>query len=227
MCPKHFSVERIRIPFVHSWNWHCACTCTHMPWETEFKLNVSDLEPQFGKEPGSEPCCSLPSSFLCVLHNVEPRTRLACRRNTLKGNRTLSPEKILLITEVRPFLHALHLICWNLAGNDSWLDLPIQHNFEQKYTNTIEKPNPLSYKTTDTALQNYHRGTSLVAQWLRICLPMQGTQVQSLVWEDPTCLGATKPLRHNYWACALEPVSHNYWARAPRARAPQQEKPLQ
>ena len=23
--------------------------------------------------------------------------------------------------------------------------------------------------------------------------------------------GATKPMPHNYWACALEPVSHNYW----------------
>ena len=30
-------------------------------------------------------------------------------------------------------------------------------------------------------------GTSLVVQWLRIHLPMQGTWVQSLVWEDPTC----------------------------------------
>ena len=29
--------------------------------------------------------------------------------------------------------------------------------------------------------------TSLLAQWLRIYLPMQGTQVQSLVWDDPTC----------------------------------------
>ena len=56
-------------------------------------------------------------------------------------------------------------------------------------------------------------GTSLVAQWLRIHLPMQGTQVRSLVWEDPTCRGATKPVRHNYWACALGPASHNYWAR--------------
>ena len=69
--------------------------------------------------------------------------------------------------------------------------------------------------------------TSLVVQWLRIRLPMQGTWVQALVWEDPTYCGATKPVCHNYWACALEPVSHNYWARAPRARAPQQEKPLQ
>ena len=32
----------------------------------------------------------------------------------------------------------------------------------------------------------------------------------SLGWEDPTCLGATKSMLHNYWACAL-----------------QQEKPLQ
>ena len=39
---------------------------------------------------------------------------------------------------------------------------------------------------------------SLVAQWLRICLPMQGTRVRALVWEDPTCRGATKPVRHNY-----------------------------
>ena len=41
-------------------------------------------------------------------------------------------------------------------------------------------------------------GTSLVAQWLRIHLPMQGTRVQALVREDPTCLGATKPVGHNY-----------------------------
>ena len=42
-----------------------------------------------------------------------------------------------------------------------------------------------------------HR-TSLVAQWLRILLPMQGTQVQALVQEDPTCCRATKPVCHNY-----------------------------
>ena len=39
---------------------------------------------------------------------------------------------------------------------------------------------------------------SLVAQWLRIRLPMQGTQVQALIWEDLTCRGATKPMRRNY-----------------------------
>ena len=64
---------------------------------------------------------------------------------------------------------------------------------------------------------------------------MQGTRLRALVQEDPTCRGATKPGRHNYWARALEPASHNYWslcattteARAPRACALQQEKPLQ
>ena len=86
------------------------------------------------------------------------------------------------------------------------------------------------------------KGTSLVAQWLRIHLPMQGTWVRVLVQEDPTCCRATKPMCHNYWACALEPTSHSYWARAPqlpspraattearvpRARALQREKPPQ
>ena len=76
-----------------------------------------------------------------------------------------------------------------------------------------------------------HDRTSRVAQWLRICLPMQGTRVRALVREDPTCRGATKPMCHNYWACvpqllkpaSLEPLLRNkdkppQW----EARAPQQ-----
>ena len=61
---------------------------------------------------------------------------------------------------------------------------------------------------------------SLVAQWLRLCLPMQGTRVWALLWEDPTCRRATKPVHHNYWACALEPTSHNYWAHMPHLLKP-------
>ena len=41
-------------------------------------------------------------------------------------------------------------------------------------------------------------GTSLVAQWLRMRLPVQGTRIQALVWEDPTCCRVTKPVHHNY-----------------------------
>ena len=57
-----------------------------------------------------------------------------------------------------------------------------------------------------------HLGTSLGAQWERVCLPMQETQVWSLIQEDPTGLGETKPVCHKYSACALESLSHNYWA---------------
>ena len=46
------------------------------------------------------------------------------------------------------------------------------------------------------------KGPSLVAQWLGVCLRVQGTRVRALVWEDPTCRGATGPVSHNYWACA-------------------------
>ena len=52
---------------------------------------------------------------------------------------------------------------------------------------------------------------------------MQGTWVWSLVREDPTCHGATKPVRHNHWARHAATTE----AHTPRARAPQQEKPLQ
>ena len=55
--------------------------------------------------------------------------------------------------------------------------------------------------------------TSLVVQWRRISLPTWETWVQSLVQEDSTCHGATKPGHHSYWSLpALGPVSHNYWS---------------
>ena len=43
-------------------------------------------------------------------------------------------------------------------------------------------------------------GVSLVAQWIRIRLPAQGTRVQSLVQENPTCHRATKSV-----ATTIEP----------------------
>ena len=62
-----------------------------------------------------------------------------------------------------------------------------------------------------------------MAQWLRIHLPMQGTWVQALVWEDPTCRRATKPRVPQLLSlCATTTES-----RMPRACALQQEKPPQ
>ena len=63
---------------------------------------------------------------------------------------------------------------------------------------------------------------SLVVQWTRICLPMQGTWVWSLVWEDSTCLRATKPMCHNYWASMLQLLKAGY-----STTCVPQEKPLQ
>ena len=65
-----------------------------------------------------------------------------------------------------------------------------------------------------------------MAQWLRVRLPMQGTRVRALVWEDPTCGGATKPVHHNYRACTLEPASHNYQAHLPQLLKPTCLKPV-
>ena len=79
-------------------------------------------------------------------------------------------------------------------------------------------------------------GTSLVAQWLRICLPVQRTWVQSLVREDPTCHGATKPqllslhsraTSHNYWSSrAIELMCCNYWAHALQLLKPTHLEPM-
>ena len=64
-------------------------------------------------------------------------------------------------------------------------------------------------------LKNSTVGLPWVAQWLRICLPMQATGVGALIWEDPTCRRATLPVGHNCWSpCALGPRSCNYWAQS-------------
>ena len=52
--------------------------------------------------------------------------------------------------------------------------------------------------TKPISIKNRIAGTSLVVQWLRICLPVQGTWVRALVQEDPTCHRATEPVRRNY-----------------------------
>ena len=39
---------------------------------------------------------------------------------------------------------------------------------------------------------------SLVVQWKRILLPVQGTRVQSLLQEDPICGRATNSVHFNY-----------------------------
>ena len=58
-----------------------------------------------------------------------------------------------------------------------------------------------------------------MVQWLRICLPMQGTWLQSLARLDFTGHGATKPVCHNCWACTLQnPGAATTEAHTPRSQ---------
>ena len=70
-------------------------------------------------------------------------------------------------------------------------------------------------------IQDFPGGTVLGVR-----LPMQGTWVQALVRDDPTCHRATKPMRHNYWACTVELASHNYWTRVPLLLKPTRLGPV-
>ena len=96
-------------------------------------------------------------------------------------------------------------------------------------TRKMQIKTTMRYHLTPVRMASIKKSTnraSLVVQWLRIHLPMQETWVRALVREDPTCRGATKPVHHNYWACALGPVSHNYWARVPQLLKPTCLEPM-
>ena len=68
---------------------------------------------------------------------------------------------------------------------------------------------------------------SLVAQWLRSHLVMQGTLLQSLVQEDPTCCGVAEPVATSGEPVLESPGATATEAHAPRACAPGEGKPLQ
>ena len=74
---------------------------------------------------------------------------------------------------------------------------------------------PVRYKFREKKVLRKEGGWGLpcLVQWIRICLPMQVIQVWSLVQEDPTCHGATKPR-----TTTDEPTCLNY--RRPRALGP-------
>ena len=98
------------------------------------------------------------------------------------------------------------LSCRGISGHQGWLN---PHNtLINGWMNT-------TFYNWKMKNQEDMVGASLVAQWLRICLPVQGTRVRALVWEDPTCRGVAGSMSHNYWACASG------------ACAPQQERPQQ
>ena len=79
------------------------------------------------------------------------------------------------------------------------------------------------------------RGVSLVAQWSRMCLPMQETRIWPLVWEDPTCQQRNYTCAPQLLNLCSKAGNHNYWGHTPQLLKPvhsgawvqQQERPLQ
>ena len=67
---------------------------------------------------------------------------------------------------------------------------------------------------------------SLVAQWLKIHLPMQRHRLDPQSRKIPYAWRASKPMDHNSWACAQKPRSHNYWAHAPQPLKPLCPEPM-
>ena len=78
----------------------------------------------------------------------------------------------------------------------SWNELCRPHGWDLgDQTRVLQIP---ADAAEESVLKTQAFWASLVAQWLRICLLMQGTRVRALVWEDPTCHGAAGPVSHNY-----------------------------
>ena len=74
-------------------------------------------------------------------------------------------------------------------------DLVTEHTHKHTHTSLSG-----SYNRTEHLIEiNSNEGRSLVVQ-VGNRLPMQGTRIQSLVWENFTCHEATKPMCHNYWS---------------------------
>ena len=81
---------------------------------------------------------------------------------------------------------ATHVFLW-LIHLDVWQKPPQYYNYPPTRKKKLSKKKKIRKK-----------GTSLVIQWLRIHLAMQGTQVQSWLGDyHPTCHRVTKPRCYN------------------------------
>ena len=88
-----------------------------------------------------------------------------------------------------------HLLCGQLAN------LPLSNVPGARQTS---RPIYLKLRLEVTEIWTF-----LVAQWLRILLPVQGPRVPFPLRKGSTCQGAMKPMGNNYWTCTLEPMLCN------------------
>ena len=87
------------------------------------------------------------------------------------------------------------------SGWSNMVNQPVLHQGRITWHGLYTNIAPHAQNVTDVVESDLFKElifwASLVAQWLRICLLMQGTRVRALVWEDPTCHGAAGPVSHN------------------------------
>ena len=110
-----------------------------------------------------------------------------------------NPVIILLGLYLREMKIYVHIETYTQIFTAAFLVL-VKKGKQPKHPSTDEQINKLlcPYHGIPLSNKKEQNRASLVAQWLRVCLPTQGTRVRALVWEDPTCRGATKPVHHNY-----------------------------
>ena len=88
-------------------------------------------------------------------------------------------------------------------GIQRWFSICKSINVTHHINSTRDKNHMIPSIDAEKAFDKIqHPGASLVAQWLGVCLPVQGTRVRALVWEDPACRGEAGPVSHDCWACA-------------------------
>ena len=82
----------------------------------------------------------------------------------------------------------------NLEEMDKFLEM---HSLPRLNQEEIENMNrPITSTEIEAVIKNLPTRASLLAQWLRVHLLMQGTRVRAPVREYPTCHKAAGPVSH-------------------------------
>jgi len=94
-------------------------------------------------------------------------------------------------------LRSHHSLC-AVASDDSWVQWVNRKTLPGNYQR-YKRHQPRVHAGPSVSQRSLIQNMTAV-QWLRTCLPIWEIRVQSLVWEDSTHGGATKPTCCNYWS---------------------------
>ena len=94
----------------------------------------------------------------------------------------------------------------------SWIGSSVCGSVDRKNLVSFQRKPEGSLQKSVKYHQNHTKQCMRGASWWlsgKESLANAGDMDSTPIWKDPTCWGATKPMCHNYWACALEPGSSN------------------